>query len=88
MRFNIMITGFLTTDKYSVDFELSLLGWGLSYKRKPEKGLVIMVSLGPLHVSIFNVADQDKWFERLIKEGRENEDGSMTLGGNTNETNS
>jgi len=88
MRFNIMLTGFLTLEKYSFDFELSLLGWGLSYRRKPEKGLVLVASLGPLHVSIFDVAGQDKWFEKLVREGRENEDGSLTLGGNTNETGS
>jgi len=76
MRFNIMLTGFLTLEKYSFDMELSLLGWGLSYRRKPEKGLTLMASLGPLHVSIFDNEKQNEWFSKLVEKG-ENSDGSL-----------
>jgi len=68
MRFNIMLTTFLTLEKYSFDMEFSLLGWGLSYRRKPEKGLVLMASLGPLHVSIFDNEKQNEWFSKLFRE--------------------
>lgn len=79
MRFNIMLSGFLTLEKYSFDFELSLLGWGLSYRRKPEKGLTLIASLGPLHVSIFDNEKQNEWFSKLVEKGKENPDGSLTI---------
>lgn len=79
MRFNIMLTGFLTTDKYSIDFELSLLGWGFSYRRKPEKGLTLMASVGPIHICIFNIEKQDEWFEKMLEKSTENPDGSLTV---------
>lgn len=69
----LALTGHISILGYTVEADLSLTYWGLRLKRKPEKGLSLLLHVGPLGLYIYNLKKQEEWFNQLIERGRDEE---------------
>ena len=52
---------------YAVEAEISPFYWKLYLKRAPEKGLTMLLRVGPISVFLYNLKQQDEWFEELLR---------------------
>lgn len=73
LPFGLTLTGHISIPGYTIEAELSLTYWGLRLKRKPEKGLSLLLHVGPLGLYIYNLKKQEEWFNQLIERGRDEE---------------
>lgn len=67
LPFGLTLMGHVNLPGYTIEAELSLTYWGLCLKRKPEKGLSLLLRLGPLGLYIYDLKKQDEWFSQLVK---------------------
>lgn len=73
LPFSLTLMGHVSALGYTVEADLSLTYWGLYLKRKPEKGLTLMLHVGPLGLYIYDLKKQDEWFKQLVEREKDEE---------------
>lgn len=71
--FGLILMTHVNLPSHTVEVELSLTYWGLCLKRKPEKGLTLMLHVGPLGLYIYDLKKQDEWFNQLVEREKDEE---------------
>lgn len=67
LPFSLTLMGHVNLPGYTVEAEIALTYWGLCLKRKPEKGLSMLLRIGPFGLHVYNLKKQDEWFKQLVE---------------------
>lgn len=67
LPFGLNINSYLELRGYAIEAELSPFYWTLYCKRAPEKGLTLLLRVGPFALFIYNLKKQDEWFNQLLE---------------------
>lgn len=68
LPFGLTVMSHINLPNHTVEIEISPLYWSLYCKRVPEKGLVVLLRVGPFGLFIYNLKKQDEWFQELLKQ--------------------
>lgn len=73
LPFGLYVNSHINLPKYAVEADFSPFYWTLYCRRVPDKGLTLLLRVGPFALSIYNLKKQDEWFQQLLerKEGEE-----------------
>ena len=66
LPFGLYVNGHINLPNHTVEANFSPFCWTLYCKRVPEKGLSLMLCVGPFSLFIYNLAQQDEWFQQLL----------------------
>ena len=73
LPFGLNVNSYLELQKYAVEVDFSPFYWKLYCTKAPEKGLTLLLRVGPFALFIYNLQKQDEWFQQLVerKEGEQ-----------------